>query len=202
MKGALDFALNQNQPVVIRYPKDFVPEQKYVRAACAKPFVLGKSVLVKRSKKSTAVIVSYGSMLTEALKAAEMLSEDGIAADVINGRFAGPVDEKIVSGPDKGKIVITVEDHAMACGFGSAVLELSAAKNHSIKNIRVLGTPERFIGHDSRKQQLMEAGINADKIVETVKEMLSVRKPKIEIRTIKQAKSAKTQKSKPGIVNV
>jgi len=202
MKGALEFALDQNQPVVIRYPKDFVPEQKYVRAACAKPFVLGKSVLVKRSKKSSAVIVSYGSMLTEALKAAEMLSEDGIAADVINGRFAGPVDEKIVSGPDKGKVVITVEDHSLACGFGSAVLELAAAKNRSIKNIRVLGTPGRFIGHDSRSQQLMEAGINADKIVETVKEMLSVRKPKIEIRSIKQAKSAKTQKPKPGIVNV
>jgi len=202
IKGALEFALSQNKPVVIRYPKDFVPEQKYVRAVCAKPFVLGKSVLVKRSKKSAAVIVSYGSMLTEALKAAEMLSEDGIAADVINGRFAGPVDEKIVSGPDKGKVVITVEDHAMACGFGSAVLELAAAKNRSIKNIRVLGTPGKFIGHDSRKQQLMEAGINADKIVETVKEMLSVRKPKIEIRSIKQAKSAKTQKSKPGIVNV
>jgi 1-deoxy-D-xylulose-5-phosphate synthase len=202
IKGALEFALGQDNPVVIRYPKDFVPEQKYVRAVCAKPFVLGKSVLVKRSKKSAAVIVSYGSMLTEALKAAEILSEDGIAADVINGRFAGPVDEKIVSGPDKGKVVITVEDHALACGFGSAVLELAAAKNRSIKNIRVLGTPGRFIGHDSRKQQLMEAGINADKIVETVKEMLSVRKPKIEIRSIKQAKSAKTQKSKPGIVNV
>ncbi len=202
MKGALEFALSQNQPVVIRYPKDFVPEQKYVRAACAKPFVLGKSVLVKRSKKSAAVIVSYGSMLTEALKAAEMLSEDGIAADVINGRFAGPVDEKIVSGLDKGKVVVTVEDHAVACGFGSAVLELAAAKNRSIKAIRMLGAPGRFIGHDSRKHQLMEAGINADKIVETVKEMLSVRKPKIEIRSIKQAKSAKTQKSKPGIVNV
>ncbi|MCP4609490.1 MAG: 1-deoxy-D-xylulose-5-phosphate synthase [Planctomycetes bacterium] len=202
MKGALEFALSQNQPVVIRYPKDFVPEQKYVRTACTKPFVLGKSVLVKRSKKSTAVIVSYGSMLTEALKAAEMLSEEGIAADVINGRFAGPVDEKIVSGPEKGKVVITVEDHALACGFGSAVLELAAAKNRSIKAIRVLGTPGRFIGHDSRSQQLMEAGINADKIVETVKEMLSVRKPKIEIRSIKQAKSAKIQKPKPGIVNV
>jgi 1-deoxy-D-xylulose-5-phosphate synthase len=50
IKGALEFALGQDNPVVIRYPKDFVPEQKYVRAVCAKPFVLGKSVLVKRSK--------------------------------------------------------------------------------------------------------------------------------------------------------
>ena len=202
VRGALEFALGQDRPVVIRYPKDFVPEQKHVRAACAKPFVLGKSVLVKRSKKSTAVIVSYGSILTEALNAAEMLAEDGIAVDVINGRFAGPVDEKIVSGPDKGKVVITVEDHALACGFGSAVLELAAAKKRSIKAIRVLGAPGRFIGHDSRSQQLMEAGINADKIVEAVKEMLSVRKPKIEIQSIMQAKSAKTQKSKSKIVNV
>ncbi|MBC8470508.1 MAG: 1-deoxy-D-xylulose-5-phosphate synthase [Planctomycetes bacterium] len=202
MRGALEFALGQDKPVVIRYPKDFVPEQKFVRAACASPFVLGKSVLVKRSKKSTAVIVSYGSILTEALKAAETLAQDGIAVNVINGRFAGPVDEKIVSLPDKGKVVITVEDHALACGFGSAVLELAAAKNRSIKAIRVLGVPDRFIGHDSRSHQLMEAGINADKIVETVKEMLSVRKPKIEIRSIKQSKSAKTQKSKSNIVNV
>jgi hypothetical protein len=82
------------------------------------------------------------------------------------------------------------------------VLELAAANKRSIKNIRVLGTPGRFIGHDSRAQQLMEAGINADKIVETVKEMLSVRKPKIEIQSIKQAKSAKTQKSKSKIVNI
>jgi 1-deoxy-D-xylulose-5-phosphate synthase len=202
MRGALEFALGHDKPVVIRYPKDFLPEQKYVRATCAKPFVLGKSVLVKRSKKSKGVIVSYGSILTEALKAAEKLAEDGIAVDVINGRFAGPVDEKIVSLADKGKIVITVEDHALACGFGSAVLELAAAKKRSIKAIRVLGLPGRFIGHDTRKRQLMEAGINADKIVETVKEMLNLRKPKISIRSIKQAKSAKTQKSKSKTVNI
>jgi 1-deoxy-D-xylulose-5-phosphate synthase len=106
------------------------------------------------------------------LKAAALLAEDGIAVDVINGRFAAPVDEKIVSLLDQGKGIITVEDHASACGFGSAVLELAAAKSYSPKAIRLLGAPRRFIGHNSRAQQLMEAGINADKIVETAKEML------------------------------
>ncbi|HUU18358.1 MAG TPA: 1-deoxy-D-xylulose-5-phosphate synthase [Sedimentisphaerales bacterium] len=171
-KLALEFALGQDKPVVIRYPKDFVPQQEFVRAACAKPFSLGKSVVVKRSKKSAVAIVSYGSVLTEALKAAALLAEDGIAVDVINGRFAAPVDEKIVSLLDQGKAIITVEDHASACGFGSAVLELAAAKSYSPKAIRLLGAPRRFIGHNSREQQLMEAGINADKIVETAKEML------------------------------
>ncbi len=202
MKGALEFALSQNQPVVIRYPKDVVPEQKFVRAASAWPFSLGKSVLVKRAKKSVAAIVSYGSILTEALKAAEMLAEENIAADVINGRFAAPVDEKIVALLEKGKAIVTVEDHSGACGFGSAVLESASAKSSSIKNIRILGAPGRFIGHNSRKHQLMEAGINADKIVETVKEMLTARRPKIEIKSIKQTKPAKAQKTKSKIVNI
>ena len=201
-KLALEFALGQDKPVVIRYPKDFVPQQQFVRAACAKPFNLGKSVVVKRSKKSAVAIVSYGSVLTEALKAAALLAEDGIAVDVINGRFAAPVDEKIVSLLDRGKAIITVEDHASACGFGSAVLELAAAKGHSPKAIHLLGVPRRFIGHNSRARQLMEAGINANKIVETVQEMVTARNPEIEIRSINQVQASKEQKSKPRIVNI
>ena len=140
--------------------------------ACSKPFRLGKSIFVKKTKDSAVAIVSYGSVLTEALKAAELLAEEDIAVDVINGRFAAPVDKKIVSLIDQGKGIITVEDHASACGFGSAVLELVADESRSPKAIRVLGAPRRFIGHNSRAQQLMEAGVNADKIVKTVKEVL------------------------------
>jgi len=62
MKLALEFALNEDRPVVIRYPKDLVPPEKFVRAACAKPFKLGKSIVVKRAKNSAAALVSYGSL--------------------------------------------------------------------------------------------------------------------------------------------
>lgn len=186
MKLALEFALGQDGPVVIRYPKDLVPSQKPVgaasgdafappRRACAKPFRLGKSVVVKRRKDSAVAIVSYGSVLTEALEAARLLAKEGIAVDVINARFAAPVDKKIVSLLEKGKGLITVEDHTSACGFGSAVLEL-AASQYAIRNtqyaIRVLGAPRRFIKHDSRSAQLMQAGVNAEKIVKTAKKML------------------------------
>jgi 1-deoxy-D-xylulose-5-phosphate synthase len=172
MKLALEFALGENAPVVIRYPKDLVPLEEYIRAACAQPFKLGKSVTVRRAKHATVAIVGYGSILTEALKAASLLAKDGISADVINGRFAAPVDQKIVSLIEKGRGIVTVEDHAVACGFGSAVLELAAAKGRSVKDIRVLGAPRRFIGHNSRDVQLMEAGVNADNIAETVRKML------------------------------
>ncbi|MHC4207632.1 MAG: 1-deoxy-D-xylulose-5-phosphate synthase, partial [Planctomycetota bacterium] len=92
MKLALEFALSEGKPVVIRYPKDFVPKEKSVRSACAKPFKIGKSVVARKGKGSSIAIVSYGSVLTEALKAAELLAKDGIAVDVINARFAAPID--------------------------------------------------------------------------------------------------------------
>jgi 1-deoxy-D-xylulose-5-phosphate synthase len=191
MKLALEFALNQSKPVVIRYPKDIVPLQKYVRAACSKPFVLGKSVVVKSSKDSAIAIVSYGSLLSEALDAAAMLAKEGIPVDVINGRFAAPVDKEIVSLLDEGKGIITVEDHHLACGFGSALLETAAleaagakktakkaaqesVKRESHNTIRMLGVPATLIRHDSRRAQLMEVGVNADKIVQTAKEMLGI----------------------------
>jgi 1-deoxy-D-xylulose-5-phosphate synthase len=172
MKLALEFALSENKPVVIRYPKDIVPPKEFVRAACAKPFKLGKSVTVKRSKHSAVAVVSYGNVLTEALKAAALLAEEKIAIDVINGRFAAPVDDKIISLLDQGKSIVTVEDHAVACGFGSAVLELAAEKGCSTKSICLLGAPRRFIGHNSRDVQLMEAGANAETIAETVRKIL------------------------------
>jgi 1-deoxy-D-xylulose-5-phosphate synthase len=184
MKLALEFALSENGPVVIRYPKDVVPPRKFVRAACSKPFRLGKSVVVKKAKNSAIAIVCYGSVLTEALKAADLLADEDIAVDVINARFAAPVDKNIISLLDEGKGIITVEDHLMACGFGSALLELAAETNNQTARtrdkqeshnvIRLLGAPGALIGHDSRGAQLMEAGVNADKIAQTAKEMLEI----------------------------
>jgi len=172
MKLALEFALSEDKPVVIRYPKEIIPPKEFVRAACAKPFKLGKSVTVRRSKSSAVAVVSYGNVLTEALKAAALLAEDKIAIDVVNGRFAAPVDDKIISLLEQGKSIVTVEDHAVACGFGSAVLELAAEKGCSTESIRLLGAPRRFIGHNSRDVQLMEAGANAEAIAETVRKIL------------------------------
>lgn len=176
LKLALEFALGQDRPVVIRYPKDVVPSGDFDRSTCCEPFELGKSVVVREGRDSTMAIVAYGSILTEALCAAQILEQEGIVVDVINARFAVPVDERIVALCEMGKSIITVEDHGAACGFGSAVLEMAASRSSGAiaEPIRVLGTPKRFIRHDRRHNQLMEAGINADKIVETAKEISGV----------------------------
>ena len=173
MKQAVQFALGQNQPVVIRYPKDQIPPDEFIRTASEKPFELGKSIMVRRGRKSALTIVSYGSVLAEALKAAEMLSSEKIAVDVVNARFAVPLDEKLLDLLSIGKSIVTVEDHYLSCGFGSALLELAAIKGHDAGHIRVLGAPCCHIGHDSRTAQLMQAGVNADEIVKAVKDMLA-----------------------------
>jgi 1-deoxy-D-xylulose-5-phosphate synthase len=171
MKLALEFALSHDGPVVIRYPKDVVPPESLVKATCRKPFKLGKSVNIKSSKKSKHVIISYGSILTEAIKASEILKKEGISVDIINARFATPIDEKILSILKKGKSIVTVEDHTIACGFGSAVLEMAAANKSPLNSIRILGAPRELIGHNSRDSQLFQVGINAEKIAEAVREM-------------------------------
>jgi 1-deoxy-D-xylulose-5-phosphate synthase len=175
LEAALEFALDAGRPVVIRYPKDIVPEDDFERAACAAPFEAGKSVTVRPGEDGGAVIVAYGVVLTEALAAAERLGEEGVETTVINARFAAPIDEKIIRLLEEGKGLVTVEDHRLACGFGSAVLEAAAEafEGQIPSPIRVLGVPKSFVRHDLRAKQFIEAGITADKIMEVVKEMLA-----------------------------
>jgi 1-deoxy-D-xylulose-5-phosphate synthase len=178
MGGVLEFALSADRAVCVRYPKEIVASDRIVESS-GEPFVLGKSVVARRNDRSAAVIVSYGSVLVEAIAAASALAEEGIEVDVINARFAAPIDSRIVELMGAGKPVITVEDHGVACGFGSAIME--AAGQHSGGfvprrdggAIRILGAPKRFVRHDSRTNQLMEAGINADKIAEAVYRILN-----------------------------
>ena len=190
LKLALEFALRENKPVVIRYPKDLIPTKEFdtdVIGTCAEPFELGKSVVVREHKDSVIAIVAYGCILIEAVEAARLLAEDGIEVDVINARFAVPLDESrlvdILLGSGKG--IITVEDHSFSCGFGSAVLEsVSAALTKGIsKPIAILGASKSFIKHNSRDAQLMQSGVNADNIAKTAKQMLN------KLKTGKRSKS-------------
>jgi len=177
MKGVLEFALGAGRPVCIRYPKDYIAEQQLTEAS-AEPFVLGKSVVVRSCDDSRATVISYGSVLCEALNAGERLAEEGIKIDVINARFAAPLDGRVIELLERGTQMVIVEDHGSACGFGSAVLEHAGQKACGLGRVKVrlLGAPRRFLRHDSRASQLMEAGINADKIADAVREIAALKK--------------------------
>ena len=108
--------------------------------------------------------------LAEAIKAADILARDGIEVDVINARFASPIDDKIIS-LLKEKTLVTIEDHRIACGFGSAVMEKAAQAGAVCSSIRVLGFGREFIRHDCRDAQLNQGGLNTDKIVAAVRDL-------------------------------
>jgi 1-deoxy-D-xylulose-5-phosphate synthase len=107
-------------------------------------------------------------MLGETVKAAKMLEAGGIKTDIINARFAKPIDPKLVALAQSGKTIITIEDHSITCGFGSALLEATASTQNSKLKIQNLGAPDRFIMQDTRQNQFAESGVSAEKIAEVV----------------------------------
>ena len=73
---------------------------------------------------------------------------------------------------NKKKRIVTVEDHSVACGFGSALLEEASKRGSFYGPVTVLGAGAEFTKQASRARQLMRWGINADEIAEKVKNIL------------------------------
>jgi 1-deoxy-D-xylulose-5-phosphate synthase len=167
---ALDFGLTLDRPSAIRYPRDNVPQPGF---GPGPDFELGRSREMRGGADAT--ILSYGATVSTALEAAELLAVAGIEATVINARFAKPIDKDMVQralGAEHP--VITVEDHSVSGGFGSAVLECAQDAGLSTANLtKRLGLPaDRFISQGARAAQLSEVSIDAAGIAQTVRSCL------------------------------
>jgi 1-deoxy-D-xylulose-5-phosphate synthase len=160
----LRFALRHDGPVAFRYPRDEAPPAVARRTP---PFELGKAVTLRTG--SDAVLASYGATVPEALKAAELLAERGLDVGVLNARFAKPLDEEaFVEALAAYPLLVTVEDHFLSGGFGSAVLEFAAERPGPSARVVRLGIPDRYLPHASRRRQLEWAGLTAEKIADRV----------------------------------
>lgn len=168
---ALKLALSLDVPAAVRYPRDSVPAPLF-GASAPPPFEVGRSVTLRKGGDAT--ILAYGATCRAALDAAEDLAAIGVEVTVVNARFAKPIDGDMVSTAVRtGRPIITVEDHSVAGGFGSAVLESANGLGLPTDAIRILGIPaDRFIPHGSRAGQLAEAGIDADGIAAAVRQAL------------------------------
>jgi 1-deoxy-D-xylulose-5-phosphate synthase len=189
MREAIAFAVSRGGPAAIRYPRDVVPNGVIEGATRDKPFEPGKSVVV-REGSGAVVIVALGSVVGEAVAAAEALADKNIDVSVVNARFAKPIDEAIIGYLREGKSVVTVEDHGLACGFGSAVMEEAARAGVWCNNISAggtagrivnLGTGDYFVDVDSRSRQMEEVGISSGRIAEAVEKLMcSISNQKVE----------------------
>jgi len=133
-------------PVALRYPRG-TGSGAPLRPQFAK-LPMGKSEIV-RSGKDVAIL-AIGNMVTPSLKAAELLVSDGIQAEVVNMRFVKPIDKQRMEDiAGRFSYILTVEDHVVHGGFGSAVLEVLAAIPENRAHVKVHGIPDEFIEHGS-----------------------------------------------------
>jgi len=124
-KAAVRAALEMNGPVYLRFGRAAVP---VINDKPDYKFEIGKGVLLREGTDVT--IVATGICVDSALNAAEMLAADGISAEVINIHTIKPLDEDLIvkSATKTGKVV-TVEEHSVIGGLGSAVCDALSAKH-------------------------------------------------------------------------
>jgi len=162
-------ALRYSGPVAIRYPRSSGEGVNLDWDFKEIPF--GKAELLKDGKDVT--VIAIGNTVYQALKVAEELEKEDISLAVINARFVKPLDENLILDFAKktGKI-ITVEENTLIGGFGSAVCELLADKNVSVK-IKRIGLPDKFIEHGDLKTLKKNYGLTSECIKQVVLELIS-----------------------------
>ena len=105
--------------------------------------------------------------------AAEQLACEGLSVEVIDARFCKPVDGEMLARVLKpGRPVLTIEDHSLQNGFGSAVIEYAIAHRLPTESITRLGMPDRLIAHATRKEQLAEVGLDATGIARSARDAI------------------------------
>ncbi len=161
LEAMFEFALGLNKPVAIRYPRANI----YFGGDLSEPLKLGKSELIKEGKDFT--IIALGSMVLVAKDAIELLSKEGLTGNLINARFAAPLDIELIKKVcAKTRIVLTVEEGVRDTGFGSAV-----AQELDMHVVRI-GLPLEFIPHGPRDLLLEKYGLTASGIASSIRQAL------------------------------
>jgi 1-deoxy-D-xylulose-5-phosphate synthase len=156
-------------PIAVRYPRDIgvgVPMDDELRE-----LPIGKGEWLRDG--TDAVIVGIGPIVYAALEAAQRLEKDGFSVGVINARFIKPIDKELLADAVQraGKL-ITVEEHTLCGGFGSAVLEaLCDMGLHHVPVLRI-GIHDHFVEHGSIKELRRLLKLDAEGIYEQVKAWL------------------------------
>ncbi|MEX2185352.1 MAG: 1-deoxy-D-xylulose-5-phosphate synthase [Pirellulales bacterium] len=170
LQAMLPFALAHDGPTSIRYPK-----AKAVRIDRAvAPVELGRAEVIEWG--DDAMIVACGTLLAECVRAAQLLRSEGFDVGVVNVRFVKPLDKDLLlRAISNCGAVVTVEEAALAGGFGSAVLEAANAAGLDTSRVRCLGIGDQFVEHGEREELLTSLGLDAEGIAEALRSLLGER---------------------------
>src|SRR5215472_14140582 len=173
--GTTDDGSKHEGPVAIRYPRG-ASAQRDDRAEPA-PIEFGKAQVLRTGTGCDVAILATGICVEAALGAAETLHKEGIDTTVVNARFIRPLDVELIENLAKThRALVTVEEHSLAGGFGSAVPEALAERDVTTRVVR-LGIPEAFVGHATQAAQRKECGLDEAGIVKAVIGIAGKREP-------------------------
>lgn len=163
----LDFALQHSSPCAIRYPKAAAIEVEGDRT----PIELGKAEVLRDGPDGA--LIAGGALLIDCLAAADRLkAQHGLDLTVVNARFIKPLDsETIVPIVERSPFAITIEEAALAGGFGSAVLEACNDAGVSTARLKRLGIPDQYVEHGDRGELLADLGLDTDGLVKACEEL-------------------------------
>jgi transketolase len=170
VRGALKAAFMQEKPIYIRMGKKGEP---VIHKEVPPDFAIGKAIIIENGKDVG--LLSSGTMLPEAIKAARLLAEKGVSACVVSFHTVKPLDEACLAEAfDKFKLVATIEEHTLLGGFGSAVAEWVIDKAVRPKIFLRFGTPDLFFKKSGEQEYAREKlGLAGHQIAERVLEVLA-----------------------------
>lgn len=148
VRAALRAAMKQDKPVYIRMGKKGEP---VVHDGPVEAFKIGKAIVMQEG--SDVALVSTGNMLPEAIEAQKVLAEKGVSAEVVSFHTVKPLDEAYLSGAfDRFKLVVTIEEHSLIGGFGSAVAEWAVDTGEDTRKLLRIGTPDKFFKESGEQE--------------------------------------------------
>jgi 1-deoxy-D-xylulose-5-phosphate synthase len=114
-------------------------------------------------------LVAIGAMVPVALKAADLLRDRGVAATVVNARFVKPLDrDLLLDVAERVRRIVTIEDHVLMGGFGSAVLELFEEADVRSVEVRRIGLPDAFVEHGAQSLLRKHHGLDPEGVAQRV----------------------------------
>jgi 1-deoxy-D-xylulose-5-phosphate synthase len=168
LQHMLATAVGHSGPIALRYPRG--EGWGVALDSSPKALEIGKGELLRDG--TDIVIAAIGQTVMPAFRAAQDLAPLGINAAVVNARFVKPLDRDLLrSLLTHVPRLLTVEDHVVAGGFGSAVLEFVADEGISGLEIRRLGVPDRFIPHGTQDELRKMCGFDKDAIAQAALQM-------------------------------
>lgn len=169
LEDMLEFAVNYNGPVLIRYPRGGEGLNKIEKEK--QDIELGKAEVLKQGKDIS--LIAIGKMVDRAVEVSDILEEKGIDAEIVNVRFLKPIDKDcILNSIEKTGKAVTMEDGILNGGLYTAVLE--AVNKSNLENIKIIpvGYDDTFITHGSTAELEEKMRTDAKSIAQTIEEKL------------------------------